>query len=392
MKFISVGASLTWQIAARAAVSGRHRFIEKEHLFLGIVSLGKMICRMDKQAGMSEHSALALEEEYKVLCDLFLPYQVDPDRLRSILVGYMTRGDYTHDDTVVHRSDECKIIFSRAEQISTVSGCNYLSSLHLLAAIVKDPGDVISEVLADTHIVPHLLLTRVVKFAAESGLYASKLNANEFKTVHMFAQSKKTPRVTFVFEQVDGIDTLLRTHGDARCRELLSQHEKVVRDLVTSKSGEGHVVKVTGDGVLMAFLTPEAALDTSLRIQTAVRADGKLSVRIGLDTVVLKKPAGKESGRAGLPIRTAFNIMRMSQGGHILASKSFRQALDSSQFEHVEWCQHGTVVLEAGEPALAVYEVYDGRITTPLPVPSGPVNVEEIYDEIKKIWARAGKT
>jgi len=392
MKFISVGASMAWQIAARAAVTGRHRYIEKEHLFLGIISLGKMICRIDQQKGMSEHSAMALEEEYKVLCDLFLPYKADPDRLRSLMAGYMKPGDFTHDDTVVHRSDECKIIFRRAEQIASVSGCNYLSSLHLLAAIVKDPGDVIGEVFADARIVPHLLLTRVVKFAAESGLYASKLNANEFKTVHMFARSKKTPQVTFVFEQVDGIDALLKTHGDAKCRALLSSHEKVVRELVTQKGGQGHVVKVTGDGVLMAFLTPESALDTSLRIQTAVRAERKLSVRIGMDTVVLKKPAGKEQGRSGLPIRTAFNIMRMSQGGHILASDSFRQALDSSQLEHVEWSQHGTVVLETGGPSVVVHEVYDGRITKPLPVPSGPVNVEEIYDEIKKIWARTGKT
>ena len=41
MKALSIGVNISWQIAA-AESAANHQFIEKEHIFIGILSLGKV--------------------------------------------------------------------------------------------------------------------------------------------------------------------------------------------------------------------------------------------------------------------------------------------------------------------------------------------------------------
>ena len=52
MKDLSIGASLVWQMAAGEAVAAKHQYIEKEHIFIGICSLEKILMLSPEESGL----------------------------------------------------------------------------------------------------------------------------------------------------------------------------------------------------------------------------------------------------------------------------------------------------------------------------------------------------
>lgn len=69
MKSLSPGADLAWRIAAHEAVVSGYKFIEKEHLLIGIVSLEKVISDGPDQTGFDQ---ISLKSAHFWLCSLWL--------------------------------------------------------------------------------------------------------------------------------------------------------------------------------------------------------------------------------------------------------------------------------------------------------------------------------
>ena len=149
MKKISSDTTLAWQIAVWEAGIAKHQYIEKEHILIGICSLEKVLMHGGR-IKLDSQTRQALQVEYKAIEDVLHEYKIDSTHLRRKVRDKLEEGNYQHTEQVIHRSEACKEVFKRAEEFAVSAGD--ISCIHLLAAILKEPGDIISSVLEETDI------------------------------------------------------------------------------------------------------------------------------------------------------------------------------------------------------------------------------------------------
>jgi ATP-dependent Clp protease ATP-binding subunit ClpC len=141
---LTAGATKAWDIAAEEATRSRSRNIEKEHLFIGIMSLDKAMDTTDPGP---------LKAEYDAIRNVLDGASDRPDTasiLRRSIRKSLGASDKAREIPVLHRSEECKSIFRRAGVLSYSRG--EVSCLHLLAAILERPGQAIAAALSDAGI------------------------------------------------------------------------------------------------------------------------------------------------------------------------------------------------------------------------------------------------
>jgi ATP-dependent Clp protease ATP-binding subunit ClpC len=149
MKELSVGASLAWQIAAGEAAAAKHQYIEKEHMMTGVLSLEKVLG--DEDAGITPDVRELPQAECSGVEDVLRTFELDATRVRRLIRQRLGKGSFKRTEKVVHRSEECRRVFARAESMAQPG---QVSCLHLLAAILEEPGDVIGGVLAEAGVKP----------------------------------------------------------------------------------------------------------------------------------------------------------------------------------------------------------------------------------------------
>jgi ATP-dependent Clp protease ATP-binding subunit ClpC len=160
MQNLSVGADMAWRIAAHEAGAANLQFIEKEHILIGICGLEKVLMLSPEESGLKPEGRQALEGEHYALEDLFRGFELDLTQLRHQLRKRLGQGNYKHAEKVIHRSDACKKIFNRAGELPTPT--REITCLQLLAAILEEPGKVISQVLNDAGVKPADLRERAL--------------------------------------------------------------------------------------------------------------------------------------------------------------------------------------------------------------------------------------
>jgi ATP-dependent Clp protease ATP-binding subunit ClpC len=153
MRKLSFGAMLAWQVAAGETVAGGHKFISRERLLIGICSLGKVL--QSKGAAAQPRARQALQAEGNAVGGALHVCSLDMTRLRRLVRQGIGRGNYDHTGLVIHRDKECKAIFGRAEEMVPPGGT--VNCLHLLAALMEEPGPVIEQVLQRVGVRPAVL-------------------------------------------------------------------------------------------------------------------------------------------------------------------------------------------------------------------------------------------
>jgi len=151
MPELSVGASLAWKYAARITLGKKQEQIDKEHLLIGICYLDKAV-HHEKELQNLHLSTSARNDflaEHHQLAGIFKQAGFLAMDLRHCLWDILPEGSYQHDGTVVHRSESCKKVFVEAESVARMQGSPVISSVHLIAAICKDPGERIKRTLTD---------------------------------------------------------------------------------------------------------------------------------------------------------------------------------------------------------------------------------------------------
>lgn len=132
--------------AGQEVIRADHKFIEKEHMLIGICkNRCNPLMNLSKDCGID----LAKLQE-KLLTDSGGGHNQSADKLlfalfREKLLGVFGVGHKRHDNSVLHRSPECKNVFNRAEALAGAR--NPISCLHFLSAILEKPGDTISKAL-----------------------------------------------------------------------------------------------------------------------------------------------------------------------------------------------------------------------------------------------------
>lgn len=147
MKELSVGAQCAWMIAMGEAKTGGHQYVEKEHILIGIYNLEKV--SLGILGAMPDSQRQALEAEYRTLKDVLQKAGIDLTQLRHKVRKKLPKGTCVHkEDEVVHRSNKCKEeVFVRADELAV--NAEVTTCIHLLAAILENPGDTIHKALEE---------------------------------------------------------------------------------------------------------------------------------------------------------------------------------------------------------------------------------------------------
>jgi class 3 adenylate cyclase len=136
--------------------------------------------------------------------------------------------------------------------------------------------------------------------------------------------------VTLLFSDMEGFTPMTERLGDLRAREVIRDHNRIVREQ-TAKHG-GYEVELQGDGFLLAFGSARAALQCAVDVQRALasRNSGEpeepIRVRIGVHTGEAIKDADKFFGRT---VILAARIAAHAKGGEVLVSGLVRELTQS---------------------------------------------------------------
>jgi class 3 adenylate cyclase len=139
---------------------------------------------------------------------------------------------------------------------------------------------------------------------------------------------------TVLFTDIVGSTELLADLGDRRWRDLLEQHNAVVRRELGRF--RGRELNTAGDGFLASFDGPARAVACAVAIRDAGRALG-LQIRFGLHTGELEL-AGTEV--RGIAVHTGARVAAKAGPGEVLASSTVKDLVAGSGLEFEDRGSH----------------------------------------------------
>jgi pimeloyl-ACP methyl ester carboxylesterase len=139
---------------------------------------------------------------------------------------------------------------------------------------------------------------------------------------------------TVLFTDIVGSTELAADLGDRRWRDLLEQHNSVVRRELGRF--RGRELNTAGDGFLATFDGPARAVACAVSIRDAARALG-LQIRFGLHTGELEM-AGTEI--RGIAVHTGARVAALAGAGEVLASSTVRDLVAGSGLEFEDRGSH----------------------------------------------------
>jgi class 3 adenylate cyclase len=159
---------------------------------------------------------------------------------------------------------------------------------------------------------------------------------------------------TVLFTDVEGSTALTQRLGDAKAREVLRAHERIVREAL--KAHGGSEVKTMGDGFMASFSSATRALECAIAMQKAFAAHNEsaeesIRVRVGLNA---GEPIAEEEDLFGTAVILAARIAAKAEGGEIVASDVVRQLVAGKGFLFAD---RGDVALRGFEDPVRLYEV-----------------------------------
>ncbi len=162
------------------------------------------------------------------------------------------------------------------------------------------------------------------------------------------------PSVTLLFTDIEGSTALTQRLGDAKARQLLREHERMVREAL--KAHGGSEVKTMGDGFMASFSSATKALECAIAMQRAFAghnesADEPIKVRVGLNA---GEPIAEEDDLYGTAVNLAARIAAKAEAGEILASDVVRQLVAGKDFL---FSDQGETELRGFEDPVRLFEV-----------------------------------
>jgi class 3 adenylate cyclase len=159
---------------------------------------------------------------------------------------------------------------------------------------------------------------------------------------------------TILFTDVEGSTALTQRLGDAKAREVLREHERIVREAL--KAHGGSEVKAMGDGFMASFSSATRALECAIAMQRAFAARNEsaeepIRVRIGLNA---GEPIAEEKDLFGTAVQLAARICAYAQPGEILAADVVQQLAAGKGFSFAD---KGEATLKGFEKPVRLHEV-----------------------------------
>lgn len=189
-------------------------------------------------------------------------------------------------------------------------------------AWVEDPGsgpmsapavDVVQRVLERT-------VERRPSVVASLGLSAIALLSSTGGTTAA-AEQGGGERLAVMFTDLQGFTRFTSQEGDDAAGKLLAEHHRSVGPVIRSRGGR--IVKRLGDGLLLTFPEPEAAVLAGLEL--VATEPGPLPLRAGVHVgEVIVSP----SDVMGHVVNVAARVTESARGGEVLITTDVRRAVD----------------------------------------------------------------
>lgn len=125
--------------------------------------------------------------------------------------------------------------------------------------------------------------------------------------------------ITIVFTDLEGFTHYTAEHGDDAAIELLGEHHRLSGPIIRSRGG--HIVKRLGDGLLLSFPLPEAAVLAALELLDTAPAPLRLRAGLHVGQAVVTR-----DDVIGHVVNVAARITEHARGGRALASVDVRDA------------------------------------------------------------------
>jgi class 3 adenylate cyclase/pimeloyl-ACP methyl ester carboxylesterase len=159
---------------------------------------------------------------------------------------------------------------------------------------------------------------------------------------------------TILFTDVEGSTAMTQRLGDAKARDLLRQHGRIVREAL--KSHGGSELKMMGDGFMASFSSAVRALESAIAMQRAFAAHNEsaaepILVRVGLNA---GEPIEEEEDLFGTAVIAAARIAAQAEGGQILVANVVRELAAGKDFLFTD---RGEVKLRGFDDPVRLYEV-----------------------------------
>src|SRR4051794_7711809 len=155
-----------------------------------------------------------------------------------------------------------------------------------------------------------------------SALAAIGLNAIQLLSWEKGADptSGLATEICIVFTDLEGFTCFTAQRGDEAATALLNEHHRVVGPIVRSRGGK--IVKRLGDGLLLSFPSPEAAVLAALELVPA--APDPLRLRAGMhcgEVVVTRDDV------IGHVVNVAARVAESAKGGQVAITGAVRDAV-----------------------------------------------------------------
>ncbi len=172
---------------------------------------------------------------------------------------------------------------------------------------------------------PGELVQRFLERTAEQrpSVLAS-LGLNALQGLSLFRADAADPAVptslTVVFTDLEGFTRYTADHGDEVAAALIAENQRVMGPIVRSRGGR--IVKHLGDGLMITFPAPEAAVLAAVELVEAIAKPLRLRVGLHLGEAVMT-----HDDLFGHVVNVAARITEEATGGVVLASVDVREAV-----------------------------------------------------------------
>ncbi len=150
--------------------------------------------------------------------------------------------------------------------------------------------------------------------------------------------------VSLLFCDLKDFTAYVNSHGDAAAIAVVERFAQAVDE---HHGDIGRVVKALGDGYLLAFPGPSAAVAAALRIAAAMREQPEVAVHAGVHHGVAVHRDGDYFGRA---VNLAARLVAAAPGGELLATEDV--ATGTPEYA---WRHRGSQTLRGFEDPLEIY-------------------------------------
>jgi adenylate cyclase len=131
-----------------------------------------------------------------------------------------------------------------------------------------------------------------------------------------------TSRLTIAFTDLEGFTRFTERQGDEKASQLLVDHHRTVGPIVRSRGGR--VVKRIGDGLLLTFLEPVAAVLACLELVATPPIPLRLRAGLHVGEVVVTR-----DDVVGHVVNVAARVTESAKGGEVIVTGDvYREAVD----------------------------------------------------------------